>query len=78
MAGRPTVIALEEHFQDAEPGALYGPLDANAAAVGHILFSVDWPFAPNKPATEWLHRIPLSAAGREKIASDNTRRILKL
>src|SRR5450631_833157 len=32
MAERPTVIALEEHFQDPELGALYGPLDANAAA----------------------------------------------
>jgi hypothetical protein len=32
MPDRPYVIALEEHFQDPELGALYGPLDANAAA----------------------------------------------
>ena len=32
MPARPYVIALEEHFQDPELGALYGPLDANAAA----------------------------------------------
>ena len=32
MADRPYVVALEEHFQDPELGALYGPLDANAAA----------------------------------------------
>ena len=31
MAERPYVIALEEHFQDPELGALYGPLDANRA-----------------------------------------------
>ena len=32
LAERPYVVALEEHFQDPELGALYGPLDANAAA----------------------------------------------
>ena len=32
MPERPFVIALEEHFQDPDLGALYGPLDANAAA----------------------------------------------
>jgi len=32
MAQQPYVVALEEHFQDSELGALYGPLDANAAA----------------------------------------------
>jgi len=32
MAARPYVIALEGHFQDAEPGAPHGPLDTNDAA----------------------------------------------
>lgn len=46
--------------------------------VDRIMFSVDWPFAPNKPATEWLHRIPLCAEDRAKIASGNARRLLRL
>ena len=31
MPPKPLVIALEEHFQHPEVGALYGPLDANRA-----------------------------------------------
>jgi predicted TIM-barrel fold metal-dependent hydrolase len=46
--------------------------------VDRIMFSVDYPFAPNQPATEWLHKIPLCAEDRAKIASGNARRLLKL
>ena len=46
--------------------------------VDRIMFSVDYPFAPNVPATEWLHKIPLCAEDRAKIASGNARRLLKL
>ncbi len=46
--------------------------------VERIMFSVDYPFAPNQPATEWLHKIPLCAEDRAKIASGNARRLLKL
>ncbi len=43
-----------------------------------IMFSVDHPFAANKPATEWLRRLPLCAEDRAKIAGGNARRVLKL
>jgi 2,3-dihydroxybenzoate decarboxylase len=43
-----------------------------------IMFSVDHPFAANKPATEWLGRLPLCAEDRAKIAGGNARRVLKL
>jgi predicted TIM-barrel fold metal-dependent hydrolase len=43
-----------------------------------ILFSVDYPFSPNKPGTEWLKRLPVSPADREKIAYGNADRLLKL
>lgn len=46
--------------------------------VDRIMFSVDYPFAPNAPATDWLHKIPLCAEDRAKIASGNARRLLKL
>ena len=45
--------------------------------VDHVLFPAGWPFAPNKPAADWPHRIPISATGRATIASGNARRILK-
>ena len=65
----------------AELPVAIGPEDFRSVQelrVDHILFSVDWPFAPNKPATEWLHRIPFSAGDRAKIANGNARRLLKL
>jgi 2,3-dihydroxybenzoate decarboxylase len=43
-----------------------------------IMFSVDWPFAPNQPATEWLHSVPLCAEDRVKLASGNAKKLLKL
>ena len=43
-----------------------------------IMFSVDYPFAPNKPATEWLHSVPLCAEDRAKLAAGNATRLLKL
>jgi predicted TIM-barrel fold metal-dependent hydrolase len=44
----------------------------------HIMFSVDYPFAPNKPATEWLHAVPLCAEDRAKLAGGTAKRLLKL
>lgn len=43
-----------------------------------IMFSVDYPFAPNKPATEWLDRVPLCQEDRVKLASGNAQRLLKI
>ncbi|MCK9915577.1 amidohydrolase family protein [Microbacteriaceae bacterium K1510] len=44
-----------------------------------ILFAVDWPFvADNKPAVEWLSRAPIADEDRIKIASGNSRRLLRL
>jgi predicted TIM-barrel fold metal-dependent hydrolase len=42
------------------------------------MFSVDYPFAPNQPATEWLHSVPLSSEDRIKLAGGNAQRLLKL
>jgi predicted TIM-barrel fold metal-dependent hydrolase len=43
-----------------------------------IMFSVDYPFAPNQPATEWLNSVPLCAEDRAKLAGGNAKRLLKL
>jgi 2,3-dihydroxybenzoate decarboxylase len=47
--------------------------------VDHILFAIDWPFVlDNKPAVEWMSRVPLSAEDKAKILSGNARRLLKM
>jgi predicted TIM-barrel fold metal-dependent hydrolase len=79
--GRGFRDVFSEHFYVTTSGFWSDPallLCVQELGVDHILFSVDWPFAPNKPATEWLHRIPLSAEDRAKIANGNARRLLKL
>jgi uncharacterized protein len=43
-----------------------------------ILFSVDYPFSDNIEAAEFISNAPISDVDREKIASGNARRILKL
>lgn len=46
--------------------------------VDHILFSVDWPFVPNVPGTQWMHDLQISAEDKTKILSGNARRLLKM
>ena len=46
--------------------------------VDRILFSVDYPFVDNKPGTDWIPTIPLSAEDKTKILSGNAERLLKL
>ncbi len=43
-----------------------------------ILFSVDWPYESNVEAVEFLRRLPISEADREKIAHGNAERLLGL
>ena len=43
-----------------------------------ILFSVDFPFEAQMPATKWLAKIPLSDEDKAKIASGNAKRLLKM
>jgi predicted TIM-barrel fold metal-dependent hydrolase len=43
-----------------------------------ILFSVDYPFVLNPPATRWMQDIPLGPEDRAKILSGNARRLLRI
>ena len=43
-----------------------------------ILFSVDYPFSPNKAGTDFLKRLPVSPDDLQKIAHGNADRLLKL
>ncbi len=47
--------------------------------VDRILFAVDWPFViNNKPAVDWMSRVPLSNEDKAKILSGNAKRLLRM
>ena len=46
--------------------------------VDRILFAVDWPYVENRPGTEWMERIALSAEDKAKILSGNAKRLLRM
>jgi 2,3-dihydroxybenzoate decarboxylase len=46
--------------------------------VGHVLFSIDYPFEENPPGTRWFEHVQLSPDDREKILNGNAARLLKL
>jgi predicted TIM-barrel fold metal-dependent hydrolase len=43
-----------------------------------LMFSVDWPYAPNEPGRRLLESVPVSPADRERIAHGNAERLLGL
>jgi len=46
--------------------------------IDRILFSVDWPFVPNTPATRWMESVPLCDEDKAKILSGNVKRLLRM
>ena len=46
--------------------------------IDRILFSVDWPFASQAKATEWVSRVHLSASDKAKLLHGNAERLLRL
>jgi predicted TIM-barrel fold metal-dependent hydrolase len=45
--------------------------------VDRVLFSVDYPFVENRPATAWMNTVPLSNEDTRKMLGGNARRLLK-
>ena len=43
-----------------------------------ILFAIDWPYEANTTGMEYLHKLSISDADREKIAHGNAERILRM
>ncbi len=46
--------------------------------VDRIMFAVDWPFVENAAGTNWMARVQLSEADREKILGGNARKLLRI
>jgi predicted TIM-barrel fold metal-dependent hydrolase len=49
-----------------------------AIGADNILFAIDWPYESNKVGIEWLEKISVSDADREKIAHLNAEHILRI
>jgi predicted TIM-barrel fold metal-dependent hydrolase len=46
--------------------------------IDRILFSADYPFVDNPPATKWTETLPLFAEDKKILLSGNANRLLKL
>jgi 2,3-dihydroxybenzoate decarboxylase len=44
----------------------------------HILFSIDYPFVPNKPAVAWLDTLQIAREDLTKMLSGNAKRLLRM
>jgi 2,3-dihydroxybenzoate decarboxylase len=46
--------------------------------IDRIMFSIDWPFMPNKAGRDWLDKAPVGDEDRKKIFGANAAKLLKL
>ena len=70
-----------EHFYITTSGNFSDPAmlcSIMEMGVDRILFAVDWPYVENRPGTEWMERIALSAEDKAKILSGNAKRLLRM
>jgi predicted TIM-barrel fold metal-dependent hydrolase len=70
-----------EHFYITTSGFFSDPaLQCCITEMGidRVMFSIDYPFVPNKPGTQWIEALSLNAADKEKILSGNAKRLLKM
>jgi predicted TIM-barrel fold metal-dependent hydrolase len=78
---RPPKEYVLEHVHINTSGMLAsGPLHCALDVMGpdRIMFGVDYPYSPNKPAVEAIAEIELDAAVRAKITHENAERFFKL
>ena len=85
--GRPDVptIAFRDlfckHFYITTSGNFSDPAllcTIQEMGVDRVLFSVDWPYVSNEPATEWMQKLMLNKADKEKILNGNAKKLLRL
>jgi predicted TIM-barrel fold metal-dependent hydrolase len=70
-----------EHFYITTSGNFSDPAmlcTIQEMGVDRILFAIDWPYVENRPGTEWMARISLSAEDKAKILNGNTKKLLRM
>ena len=68
-----------EHFHITTSGNFSNPAllcCVMEMGVDRIMFSVDWPFAENNLATDWIDTIPLGKQDLDKILHGNAEKLL--
>jgi 2,3-dihydroxybenzoate decarboxylase len=48
------------------------------SGIDRVMFSVDWPYASNTEARDFIDKVDLSAEDRRKILSTNAMKLLRL
>jgi predicted TIM-barrel fold metal-dependent hydrolase len=69
------------HFSVTTSGFFSDPallLCVQELGIDRILFSVDYPFEANAPGPAWLESVPLCDEDKNKIASGNAKRLLRM
>ena len=73
--------AFSEHFYITTSGNFSDPAllcSIQELGVDRILFSVDYPFVPNNPGTEWMEALHLSNEDKDKILNGNAKKLLRM
>ena len=72
---------FSEHFHITTSGFFSDPaLQCCITELGidRVMFSVDYPFVPNKPGADWINALQMNAEDKAKILSGNAKRLLKI
>jgi predicted TIM-barrel fold metal-dependent hydrolase len=78
---RPIGAYLRENVHYTFSGFNYTPVFLNLlleVGVDRIMFSADYPYASMREASDFLDRLPVSEADREKIAHGNAERLMRI
>jgi hypothetical protein len=78
---RPIGAYLRQNVHYTFSGFNYTPVFLNLlleVGVDRIMFSADYPYASMREASDFLDRLPVSEADREKIAHGNAERLMRI
>lgn len=78
---KPPSYYMKNNFFMTISGMYWQPvlqLVCSAIGVDRVLFAIDSPFAPSKPAAQFIESVPIPEADKEKICHANIEKLLKL
>ena len=77
----PNLLLCKEDKANMLPGNFSNPAllcSVMEMGVDRIMFSIDYPFMPNKQGTKWIPHVQLCEEDKAKILHGNAERLLKL